>query len=397
VVTCATGAAQLTASASGAGLAYHWEGPGAISNPNVATIDITTAGTYTVTVKTTGGCFATASKTVTVNNTVPTVTVNADKITCATSVARLMVSTTTAGATYSWTGPGAITNATSATASTSTPGTYTVTVTDPANGCTTTATVIVETNTAVPNAGTISSSAGFVLTCFINPVVLSITSTTSGATFTWMNSSGTVVGTTQSLVVTTPDTYLVMVTNPANGCTLSRTRAITQNLAKPTVTLTSSGNVSCRTPSVTLTGTSSGSPVTFAWSGSGPVTPISSGTTTATAGVSAAGTYTLTITTQVGCTATASTTVSGNTTPPANVTASADGELSCSNIFVTLTGSSSTAGVTYAWTGPGDFASTERETVTTVPGLYTLTVTNSASGCTVTQTVTVGGEACTDN
>ena len=397
VVTCVTASAQLTASASGTGVTYHWTGPVAIANPNVATIDISVAGTYTVTASVPGsGCSATASKTVTVNNTPPSVTATADKITCVTSVARLMASSTTSGVIYSWTGPGTITNPTSATASTSTPGTYTVTITNPANSCTATATVNVEANTTVPNAGTVSSNAGFILTCYTNSITLSITSTTAGATFTWMNSSGTVIGTSPSQVVTTPDTYLVMVTNPANGCTLSRTRAVTQNLVSPTASINSSGSVSCRTPSVTLTGTSSGSPVTFTWSGTNTVTPISTGTTTATASVSAAGTYTLTLRTPGGCTATASTTVAGNTTPPANVTASADGALSCTNIFVTLTGSSSTAGVTYAWTGPDGFTSTERETVTTVPGQYTLTVANSANGCTVVQTVIVGGQACTD-
>jgi hypothetical protein len=342
------------------------------------------------------GCSATANKTVTVNNTPPNVTATADKITCVTSVARLMASSTTSGVTYSWTGPGAITNPTSATATTSTAGTYTVTITNPANSCTATATVNVEASTTVPNAGTVSSNAGFILTCYTNSITLSITSTTAGATFTWMNSSGTVIGSSQSQVVTTPDTYLVTVTNPANGCTLSRTRAVTQNLVSPTASINSSGSVSCRTPLVTLTGTSSGSPVTFTWSGTNTITPISTGTTTATASVSAAGTYTLTLRTPGGCTATASTTVTGNTTPPANVTASADGELSCTNIFVTLTGSSSTAGVTYAWTGPDGFTSTERETLTTVPGQYTLTVANSINGCVVVQNVIVGGQACTD-
>jgi hypothetical protein len=394
VVTCATGA-QLTASASGSGVTYSWTGPVAIPNPTTATIDITAAGTYTVTVRTTGGCSATASKSVAVNTTKPIVTATASRMTCVNAVAQLTASSTTPGVTYRWSGPGTITNPTSAMASTTTPGTYTVTVTDPANGCTTAATVVVdEPNTSVPNAGTISSSAGFILTCYTSSITLSITSTTPGATFTWMNSSGTIIGQSQSQVVTAPDTYLVMITNPANGCTFSRTRAVTQNLVSPTVSLVSSGSVSCRTPMATLTATSSGSPVTFTWSGTSPVTPVSSSGTIGTASVAVGGTYTVTLQTAAGCTATASTTVAESKTTPANVTASADGELSCTNLFVTLSGSSSTAGVTYSWAGPDGFTSTQRETITTVPGVYTLTVTHSASGCTSVQSVTVGGAEC---
>jgi hypothetical protein len=395
VITCATGA-QLTASAGGSGVTYTWTGPVAIPDPTVATIDITAAGTYTVVVRTTGGCSATASKTVAVSNTPPAVTATAGRITCVSTVAPLTASSATPGATYFWSGPGAITNPTSATASTSTSGTYTVTVTDPVNGCMATASVVVEEpNTSVPNAGTISSSAGFILTCYTSSLTLSITSTTPGATFTWMNSSGVVIGQSQSQVVTAPDTYLVMITNPANGCTFSRTRTVTQNLVSPTVSLVSGGSVSCRTPAATLTATSSGSPVTFTWSGTNPVTPIGSSGTTGTASVAAGGTYTVSVRTAAGCTATASTTVAESKTTPSNVMATVDGELSCENPFVTLTGSSSTGGVTYSWTGPNGFTSNQRETVTTVPGEYTLTVTHSASGCAVVQSVTVGGEECT--
>ncbi len=66
---------------------------------------------------------------------------------------------------------------------------------------------------------------------------------------------------------------------------------------------------------------------------------------------------------------------------PADVVATG-GELSCSNPQVTLQGSTSTNNVTYSWTGPENFQSTDQTVPTNIPGTYFLAVTD-AFGCTV--------------
>ncbi len=58
-----------------------------------------------------------------------------------------------------------------------------------------------------------------------------------------------------------------------------------------------------------------------------------------------------------------------------DATATVSGPLSCKTTSVTLLGSSTTAGVAYNWTGPGNFTSTQQNPVVTVPGIYTLAVT----------------------
>jgi len=56
---------------------------------------------------------------------------------------------------------------------------------------------------------------------------------------------------------------------------------------------------------------------------------------------------------------------------------------------VQLKGNSILSGVTYSWTGPNGFASSLKQPVVAVPGLYTLTVTNPQTGCSNSITVEV--------
>src|SRR4029078_3655551 len=66
-------------------------------------------------------------------------------LTCSNSTVQLSGSSSTSGATFSWTGPGTIVNGLTATPTVNALGTYTVTVTNPANGCTNTSSTSVST------------------------------------------------------------------------------------------------------------------------------------------------------------------------------------------------------------------------------------------------------------
>ncbi|MEL4456611.1 hypothetical protein AABB81_11945, partial [Lutimonas vermicola] len=73
-------------------------------------------------------------------------------------------------------------------------------------------------------------------------------------------------------------------------------------------------------------------------------------------------------------------------TAEAGVTA----ELTCVITTITLDGSGTTPGLDYLWTGPGTItAETTLSPTIDTPGTYTLTVTNSSTGCTATDTVVV--------
>jgi hypothetical protein len=81
--------------------------------------------------------------------------------------------------------------------------------------------------------------------------------------------------------------------------------------------------------------------------------------------------------------------VSGQATVDIQPVASAGQQLTCGQNTVTLTGNSSTPGVTYSWTGPDDFSDVASVTTITQAGDYTLTVSNPVNGCSSTAVIAV--------
>lgn len=67
------------------------------------------------------------------------------------------------------------------------------------------------------------------------------------------------------------------------------------------------------------------------------------------------------------------------------------GTLTCSKPSVNLSSAGSEQGpcINYLWTGPGGFSSNEENPLVNDPGLYTLTVTNTCTGCTSSAQATV--------
>ncbi|MEE1964596.1 LamG-like jellyroll fold domain-containing protein, partial [Allomuricauda taeanensis] len=155
-------------------------------------------------------------------------------------------------------------------------------------------------------------------------------------------------------------------------------------------TIADSGT-SCLDAGGTITLSSGGStvgtednPVTYKWTYSeNDGDEMSDVGTGATLDVSEAGTYTLTVTnTATGCTDDASVTIYA--VPTVNVTAEVTSELTCEVDTITLSseGSSSGDGISYSWTGAdGELLGTGATLDVTEAGTYTLTVTDSVTGC----------------
>ena len=158
---------------------------------------------------------------------------------------------------------------------------------------------------------------------------------------------------------------------------------ITANVS-PLVAISPVGaGITCSSPTVTLTGSSSIPSATYSWMGPNSSSPAGTTPTSSSTVVSVGGTYLLVVTDpSSGCKDSATVVVNQSGTPP-NLTLNPPATLSCTNTSVTLTASSTTSGVTYAWSGGGTGAT---KNVTT-PGPYTVTAT--ASGCTATASVTV--------
>ena len=385
VVTCTNPSTTITASTTASGTTtYSWTGPNSFTAVG-SSITVSTAGTYTVTGSNSGKT-GSASVTVTSDTAAPPTMMadNTGPLTCTNTSSTLILPFGSAtGITVTWIGPNGF-NSTDAFPIVSVPGTYYLKVTYTATGCTTLNPTTITQDTAAP--ASVSAGISGQLTCMNTSVTLTGSCPTSGVTYAWTGPNG-FTASTASTTVSTPGNYVVTVTNPSNGCsTFVTAPAVTQNITVPGgVSASVSDRLTCNVPSVTLTGNSTTSGVTYAWSGPNGFSS-SSRVTTTTAG----GAYSLKATDPTnGCSFSTSITVQADVTPPAGVTAISAGNLSCTVGDVILTGSSTTPGVNYSWTGPNGFVDPEQTTDVTDSGTYTVLVTNPTNGCSATAIVAV--------
>lgn len=326
---------------------------------------------------------------------IPQLTKNApsDKITCTLTTVTVSATSSTAGATYLWTAinGGNITGVnTNASTTVNSAGRYIIAVT--ANGCVSRDTVTVVADLQAPQDVNITFTNSGEITCTIPAVTLTATTTsTFPVGYQWTASAGGNIASgaaTANPVVDKGGVYEVKVTNLNTGCYTTRSVTIKEVKNNPDVTVTNPEDekISCKKASVTLTGSSTTSGVTYAWSGAG----IVSGGNTATPVVNATGTFTLTVTAPNGCTSTATVQVLADNSVPAVTVDSNPADLTCIVGTVTLKGSSTTVGATLLWNGPGIISGATTETpIVNQPGNYVLTVTHPLTGCTNTGTVTV--------
>ncbi len=311
------------------------------------------------------------------------------QLSCTTTQVTLQGGSTLPGSTYAWTTQGGniVGSTTSPNIVANAAGNYTLTVTR--NGCTSTASVQVVsivTNVVV----NIVSSPGELLDCIISEIDLNANVTGSAnPSFVW-TLNGQPIGTDQGYTTQSGGTYVVVVTDPASGCTGTASIVISDNTDYPAVETNPAPLMNCQDTVVTISGTSPVNGVTFEW-------VTINGTDTIVVGqgasiqVNSTGTYYLVGTAPNGCQNTEALQVTGDfATPTAN--AGPDETLDCYQTPLGLTGSGS-AGVSFFWTTsiPGVTISNPTEPVITVAvdGIYTLTVTDLGNFCTDSDDVEV--------
>ena len=371
VIGCGAGPAQIGVTTNASMPTFAWGGPGGFSSTAQSPF-VNLPGTYTVTVTSgANGCMITTTATVGGNTTPPTVAASSATITCSQpNVA--VVATSNTPSSYLWSG-----NIANDTLMVNSAGSYTVTVTDLANNCTSTAVALVGSNTTVPGG---SASVSSPIGCGSPTVSLNANSATAGVTYQWAGPGLT--GNGQTASANLAGTYTVTVTG-TNGCTSTATVAVTGDTNLPFVSSTTA-NLNCTTPSDTLFASGS-TGVTYGWS---------TGATTSSVIVNSAGTYTVTATAANGCSQTALAIVTGDFAAP---NASATGAIiDCASTTVPINGASTTPGVTYSWTGPGGSVFNGQTANVGTTGTYILTVL-AANGCTSTATAQVTPDANVPN
>lgn len=394
-ITCVTTSVQVIGTSTTSPATYTWSGPGIVGATNTPTIDVNLGGVYTLTITNTlNGCSAVVTNSITQDNAAVTPTTSSSTtITCTNPTSTL---TTNAGAgtyTYSWSGPGIVGTTTLSTATSSLGGTYSVVVTNTANGCVGNGTIAVISDTAIPTAVNASPSS-FTLSCLTPSTSITATST-GGTTYSWTApGTGAILsgGTTATVSISGPGVYSVVATG-TNGCSApAATATMIADANSPAVTLSANTvSITCTTtaPDVTVTPTGTVAIASYSWS---PASGISSGSNTTTPTFTAAGTYSCLITAGNGCTTSTFVTVADNTVvPTANTPTIAD--ISCANTSVDINPSYTPGtGLTYTWTGTGISGSANNPSVTVnQSGTYTVSIVDPVNGCANTATFTVNG------
>ncbi len=285
------------------------------------------------------------------------------------------------GYSYSWN-----TGATTKIVSNLGTGLYRCTVTD-GNSCTKSVSITVQ-QAAPPNVQVTTSAAA--ITCTNPTVQLNASGSSSGSnplSYQWSALAGNIVSGTNTATPTVNQAgaYQVTVTDNVTSCTASGITQVGSNLTTPACSVPGQMSITCGQPTVTITATVSNG-TQYQWVASnggainGPTNQISCEAT-------AAGTYTFTVTNAgSGCTASATAVVVNMGGLP--TVSATGGVINCQNIIANLSATSNTSGVAYAWSGPNGFTSSEANTTTTVPGIYTVVVT-APNGCTSSSTATV--------
>ncbi len=341
---CQGGSVVLTANS---GSAYLWSN-GAITQ----SINVTTAGTYLVTV-TTGNCTATSAPVTTSITTSATATITASGATTFCQGGSVTLSANSGNA-YLWSN-GATTQSINVNSS----GTYTVTVTT--GTCTATSAPKTVTVNQLPVAAITASGA----TTFCQGGSVTLTAN-AGSSYLWSNGA-----TTQSINATASGSYTVSVSNGICSA-VSQPMAVTAN-ALPVATISTSGTTNlAQGQSVTLTASAGNS---YLW--------LPGGQTTQSISVNTGGSYTVKITNAQGCSATSAATIVTVSQPTqATISTSTGSNAICSGQSITLTAST---GTNYMWIP--NLVNTQSVTVNT-PGTYSVTVLN-ANGTTSTATITI--------
>ncbi len=405
-LTCVDTVTNLlgTGSSTGANITYAWSTVGGmiVSGQNMINAVAGAPGTYFLLVTNTSNNCATADTVVVTGNLTPPVPAiqTPGTLSCANDTFALSGSLNPANASFVWTTSGGgniVSGGTTLTPQINTPGTYTLSATNPANGCKANVSVTVSQNITPPTAFIQPADS---ITCQSPSVTLSGAGSSTGANFTYQwtaSGTGNIVSgdTTLTPLVNAAGTYSLLVTNALNGCTASTNTTVVadQNVVSAVANAPDTLTCAADTLAINANGSSSSPTITYAWTTANG--NIVSGAATPNPLISQPGTYQLVVTnTANGCSATDLAQVVQNVAAP-QVQITAPGELTCANPTQTIqTQNLSLPGnFAYQWAASagGNILSGDStlNPVVNAAGTYTITTTNLNNGCTAQNSTSV--------
>lgn len=301
------------------------------------------------------------------------------------------------GLMYEWTGDSgqAITGADGLTPGISQPGAYQLSVVNTVNGCEAADVVAVISDFAAP---TVSIATPDTLTCANAAVTTDGSASSQGPNFEylWTTQGGSILSgaLTPQAVASQAGVYLLQVLNTDNGCSVTDSVQVIQDVYVPVAQIESPLPITCNQLTVGLDGSGSSQGAAYSVSWSTPDGHILSGAASLTPQVDAPGTYLLQVTSLANnCEVMASVQVLIDTVAPV-AAAGPSLTLNCLAPSLALDGSGSAQDgpYTYLWaTADGNILSGASGLAPQIdaPGTYSLLVTNTDNGCAQASSVAV--------
>ena len=362
---------------------------------------------YAIFTNITNGCSTTKTVVVSSASVIPTMTITSPQgfnISCNNLCLPMFIATssTLAPKSFSWTNMATFVTTTPATGGYTicVPGNYLAEFSD-GNFCKVSQMVNVSIDTIRPSPTALSSLAGnsYTLDCY-NPCMTATAISNPLlpiSNYSWTTPPNlTVASNTVAICLAnitssvTPTNYTVLAMG-TNGCIGKAKIAISKNVYVPPYTIAFTPSViTCLNPCVIMSPqTTFTTPVTFTFVSPAPTaTSNLAGWTTCIPG-----TYTMNYTNVFnGCPGVTNAVVPLNITPPATVAVSPSIIFCGSSTVIIIAGSLPTFGYGYNWTGPGGAgisSPTSYSTAVNMAGNYSVTITNTTTGCTATNVATV--------
>ncbi len=313
-------------------------------------ITICESGTYDLTVvNNENGCSSTASAIVTEDKTAPNFQIQGNhNLTCYNESTTLTPTNLNENFEYNWSDSnGDIGNDSEITINNA--GSYQLSVTNPENGCVATEIFDVVEDKSSP---IIQLSVSNEITCAQNTATIQVdVQNNAGTTFNWTLPNGeTNVDDINTLNVNETGIYTLVATG-VNGCKTTEMIEVTGSSDVPDASASANGNITCNTTMVTLSASSTNDNVSYEWVGPNGFTSSEQNPAT-----EMAGTYTLTITNEFGCSATSVVEVSENTSLPQINNISGFKACENSGLNIDVAGDN----LSFEWVGPNGFTSNEQ-------------------------------------
>jgi len=387
-ITCDSGTAMILGSSSAPNTTFEWITPigftgDATSNDIVANA----SGEYILMITDNdNGCVSSTTAIVQANLDEPDLATSGTEITCVPgAVFTIEALSMVPDVTYTWTGPNGFMSD-MANPEITEAGTYDVTITDPLNGCSRISSAEALEGRDNPE-DRIREATIELLTCDDMVSELSASSSTAGVIFTW-NGPGIIDEENSTVSTDQPGTYEVTYLDPSNGCSIVEQITIDIDITPPTISGLTPEMLNCQVTETQLGITNSEGIREYLWTG--PSATALSDPTAMNPMANEPGEYRVVVIAEDnGCTSEAIIMVTEDmnipvSTPSASV-------ITCDFPTIELIGTGSTEGptISYEWTGPNGFRSTDLNTTTDTPGMYTLTVFNSANLCEIPQMIMV--------